>query len=107
MKKTIVALALVASTATIAVADYDSVNRKIGESGYSPTLHVVIGATVSAVTYKYLPDGWNPVVKGLTALVTSSVVGFTIESLDRNFNNRDFYDYIGGGAVGIIIGGSF
>jgi len=106
MKNIVLALFIVLTMKTSgAASDYDDVSDAIGDSGYSQMVHFTVGALVGGITLAVIPDSWelNPWIESAISVGVSLAVGGLIESLDEEFDKRDFWDYGGGGFLSVTI----
>lgn len=105
MKRTILALILIAASATFSHAEnsgYHDFNVDMGESEWGPVLHMGIGALAGGLTYKLIPDHWNVPTWGKVAsgVGVGLATGFVIELFDDKIDGGDVLDYGAGAAIG-------
>lgn len=106
MRKVIMSIIMVIMVMASSVAfaeSYDSFNHRMGESEWNKPVHWGLGAIAGGLTTYYLPADMHPGWKWATGVLAGTLVGCASEMMDKNWDNDDLIQYVGGGVIGATI----
>ncbi|MCK9369197.1 hypothetical protein M0R04_04600 [Candidatus Dojkabacteria bacterium] len=105
MKKylVIIGLMIVMGVSTVSAESYDDFNRRLGNSDWATPVHFGLGAVAGGLTTYYLPKDIHPGLRWTAGVLAGTLAGCVSESLDKNWDNGDLIQWVGGGFIGATL----